>query len=306
MDVSAGPARNAGRAFAGEVAQAMVELLACGSLEMSPDCATDAREIAERLPAGTRVYVNHPPRHALAQSQASLAALRAAGLEPVAHIAARRLASRAELESFLSRATAETGLSKVLLIGGDEPQPRGPYACGADVLREETLARHGVREVGLPGYPEGHPLIAPAGIDRALREKLALLAAQGLSAHVVTQFSFAPARVIEYCTGLARNVPGIPVYVGLAGPTEARTLLRFAQRCGVSASLRALRAQGMGAVRLFTHTDPREQLAAIARHCAGKASSNIVGAHLFTFGGVAKTAAWINREITALGDAASD
>jgi methylenetetrahydrofolate reductase (NADPH) len=304
MDVSAGPARTAGRAFAGEIAQTMAELLACGSIEMSPDRAADARAIAAQLPAGTRVYVNHPPRHALAQSHAALAALREAGLEPVAHIAVRRLASRLELDTFLARA-AETGLQKVLLLGGDEPQPRGPYSCGADILRAESLARYGIREVGLPGYPEGHPVIPRAVIDEALREKLALLAAQGLSASIVTQFSFAPARVVEHCADLARRFPETPVYVGLAGPTEARALLRFAQRCGVSASLRALRAQGMGAVRLFTHTDPREQLAAIARHCAGNASTNVVGAHLFTFGGVAKTAAWINGEIAALGGAGS-
>ena len=79
---------------------------------------------------------------------------------------------------------------------------------------------------------------------------------------MVTQFSFAPARVIEYCTRMARERPMLPVYVGLAGPTEPRTLLRFAQRCGVSASLRALKDQGMAAVRLVTHTDPGEQLAA--------------------------------------------
>lgn len=285
--------------------QVMAELLACGSVEMSPDRAADAREIAAQLPAGTRVYVNHPPRHALAQSHAALAALRQAGLEPVAHIAVRRIASLAEVETFLARSAAETGLQKVLLLGGDEPEPRGPYACGADLLRGDLLARHGIREVALPSYPEGHPVIPRAAIDEALQEKLALLAAQDLSASIVTQFSFAPARVVEHCVELARRFPKISVYVGLAGPTEARTLLRFAQRCGVSASLRALRAQGMDAVRLFTHTDPREQLVGVARYCAGNASSNVVGVHLFTFGGVAKTAAWINREIAALSGAGS-
>ena len=192
-------------------------------------------------------------------------------------------------------------MSKVLLIGGDDPQPLGPYADGAAVLREGILATYGIREVGLPGYPEGHPRIPSAVLERALPDKLALVAAQGLSAYVVTQFSFAPARVIEYCSELARKIPAIPVYVGLAGPADTRTLLRFAQICGVSASLRALRAQGMGAIRLFTHTDPREQLAAVAHYCAGHGSCNVVGAHLFSFGGAAKTAAWMNREITCSG-----
>src|SRR5207237_528768 len=80
--------------------------------------------------------------------------------------------------------------------------------------------------------------------------------AQGLGAYVVTQFSFAPSRIVEYCADLARRAADVPVYVGLPGPTSPRTLLRYAQRCGVGASLRALQAQGMGAVRLFTNVDP--------------------------------------------------
>ena len=301
--MSTGPAQRIERSFEGGVAQAMAELLVSASLEMSPDQVADARAIAELLPAGTRVYVNHLPRHGLAHSLAALVALRAQGLEPVPHVAARRIASRAELTVFLEQAVREAALSKVLLIGGDDPQPLGPYADGATLLREGILAEHGLREVGLPGYPEGHPRIPFAVMERALSDKLALVAAQGLSAYVVTQFSFAPARVVEYCSELARTLPAIPVYVGLAGPTDARTLLRFAQRCGVSASLRALRAQGMGAIRLFTHTDPREQLAAVAHYCLGHDSCNVVGAHFFSFGGAAKTAAWMNREITSPGGA---
>ena len=132
------------------------------------------------------------------------------------------------------------------------------------MLRERILGDCGVREIGLPGYPEGHPRIPLTALDQALTDKLALAQAQGLGASIVTQFSFAPTRIVEYCSQLARKLPGVPVYVGMAGPTDAATLLRFAQRCGVSASLRAMGAQGMGAVRLFMHTDPGEQLRAVA------------------------------------------
>jgi len=69
--------------------------------------------------------------------------------------------------------------------------------------------------------------------------------------------------------------------------------LRFAQRCGVSASLRALKDQGIAAVRLVTHTDPSEQLTAVARYCLAHASCNVVGVHLFSFGGAIRTADWM-------------
>jgi methylenetetrahydrofolate reductase (NADPH) len=288
----------------GSAAQVAAELVAGGSLEIGAHRPQDAGAIAALLPAGTPVYVNHLPRHRLLDTVPTLAAVRAAGLEPVPHIAARRIRDRAELQAFLERATGEAGVRKALILGGDDPEAAGPYADGAALLREELLARCGVREIGLPGYPEGHPRIASAVLERSLAEKLALADRQGLGTYVLTQFSFAPARVVEYCAAMARGAHGVPIYVGLAGPTNPAALLRFAQRCGVSASLRALRAQGMDAVRLVTHTDPADQLAAVARYCAAHADCNVVGVHLFTFGGVAASAGWMNRYIASRGSPA--
>jgi len=277
------------------------ELVSCGSLEMNADRAGDARAIAAELPVGTRVYVNHLPRHSLAQSLGALVALKEAGLEPVPHIAARRVESRLALQSYLERAVAQAGVSKALVIGGDTASPAGPYADAAAMLADGALGEAGIREIGLPGYPEGHPSIPQPVLARALETKLTLAREQGLGAHVLTQFSFSPGRVIEYCTELARHAPSVPVGVGLAGPTDPVKLLRYAQRCGVSASLRALRTQGFGAVKLVTHTDPSEQVAAIARYCASHAACNVVGVHLFSFGGVAQAAAWMHRTITVGG-----
>ncbi|HVP08472.1 MAG TPA: hypothetical protein VMT02_03040 [Burkholderiales bacterium] len=274
------------------------ELVSGASLEMGAHRPQDASAIAALLPAGTPVYVNHLPRHRLLDTVPTLVAVREAGLEPVPHVAARRIRDRAELRSFLARAVEEADVRKALLIGGDEPEAAGPYSDGAALLRDEVVARSGLREIGLPGYPEGHPRIPRAMLERALAEKLALATAQGLGSYVVTQFSFAPARVVEYLAGLARTAPSVSVYVGLAGPTDPIALLRFAHRCGVSASLRALGTQGMNAVRLVTHTDPADQLAAVARYCAGQASCNAVGVHLFTFGGVTAAANWINRQLS--------
>ena len=284
-----------------EVAAAAAELVTNGSVEMGAHRPEDARAIAAVLPAGTPVYVNHLPRHSLADSLASLIAVREAGLEPVPHVAARRILNRAEVDSFLGHAVNKAGVRKVLLIGGDEPAPLGPYPDAGSVLRERILPACGVREVGIASHPEGNPRIPLPVLERAFDEKLALAAQQGLGAYVVTQFSFSPARILEHCTSLARRAPGVPVYIGLAGPTSAGTLLRFAQRCGVSASLRALRDQGMAAVNLVTHTDPGDQLSLLARYCVSHPGSSIVGVHVFSFGGAATAAAWMHDTITKLG-----
>jgi methylenetetrahydrofolate reductase (NADPH) len=280
------------------IAAIAAELVACGSLEMGAEAPEDALRIAELLPAGTPVYVNHLPRHELPHMLAALVALRDAGLEPVPHIAARRVISRAELRGFLDQAVRLAGVAKALLIAGDVVAPAGPYADAAALIRDGVLGDSGLKQVGLPGYPEGHPKVPTAALNAALEEKLAGLQTQRLASYIVTQFSFAPHRIVEYCADLLRRVPTVSVYVGLAGPTTPRRLLRFAQRCGVSASLRALQAEGMRAVRLLTHVDPSAQLTAIARHARTGSASNVVGVHLYSFGGVAPTARWMNAQIT--------
>lgn len=279
------------------IAQASADLVASGSLEMGAHRPKDARAIANLLPAGTPVFVNHLPKHSLAQSMDALVALRTAGLEPVPHIAARRITSRANVVSFLKRAVAEAGVKKVLVIGGDMPEILGPYSDGLSVIADGVAKEAGIREVALPSYPEGHPVLATPLLESALGAKIAEARGQDLGVSVITQFSFHPARIIEHTTSLQRAYPDVPVFVGLAGPTSPMALLRYAHRCGVSASLRALSREGMRAVNLVTHTDPMEQLTALARHVATQGQSNIVGLHLFTFGGVEPAAEWMNAVV---------
>ncbi len=281
------------------VAACAAELVTGGSLEMSPGHMADVARLAALLPAGTPVYVNHLPGRALDAALPTLVAVHAAGLQPVPHLAARRSRSRAEVAAFLQQAVASAGVCKVLLIGGDDAQPVGDYADAMAVLRDGVLSEHGVRELALPGYPDGHPRIAQDVLERGFDDKVRLAHQQGLGVSVVTQFSFAPARIVEYCDDLARRWPELPVMVGMAGPTSPGALLKFAQRCGVSTSLRALSGQGWDAVKLFMHTDPREQLSAVAQYRLRHDDCNVIGVHLFSFGAATRSAEWMNAVITA-------
>jgi methylenetetrahydrofolate reductase (NADPH) len=96
-------------------------------------------------------------------------------------------------------------------------------------------------------------------------------------------------------------VPGVPIYVGIAGPADPLALIRYAQRCGVGASLRALQARGLDAVRLGTRTNPDELLNVLAQHCRPRRSCSLIGTHLYSFGGVEMTAKWMHGWITARG-----
>jgi methylenetetrahydrofolate reductase (NADPH) len=75
----------------------------------------------------------------------------------------------------------------------------------------------------------------------------------------------------------------------LAGPTSVAALAKFAVRSGLGRSIGAL-AQGQTSVaRLLVEAGPEPIIQALARADAGA----IAGLHLFSFGGVARTAAWL-------------
>jgi methylenetetrahydrofolate reductase (NADPH) len=271
----------------------LAELLSAGSLEISPRELHRAGEVAALLPANTCVYIPSLPGLPLSRTLEAVAALRAVGLDPVPHVSARRILDREEFRDFLKKASSLYGVHRVLLIGGDEPHAKGPYEDSLKVLEDGILRDCGVREFGVAGYPEGHPRISAQVLQQSFGRKLKLASEQGLGLYVVTQFSFAPTRVVDYCAMMARVWPQISMYVGMAGPTDPIALARYAQRCGVSASLRALRNLGTGIAKLVGHADPLEQIVALARYNAGRDSSNVVGVHLFSFGGAVRTASWM-------------
>ena len=276
---------------------ALRELVANASLEIAPRERAGIANVAKSLPVNTCVYVPAPAKRPLLETLDAVAAIRPVGLDPVPHIAARRFASRAELARFLAVGAGEHGVHRVMLIAGDEAQPRGPYADALQVLEDGVLAQAGIREVGVAGYPEGHRAISPGALEQALARKLTLARQQGLGVYAVTQFSFSTTRITAFCADLARSAPGVPVYVGMAGPTDAVALMRYAQICGVSGSLRAMRNLGASMAGLATHTDPHEQLLALARHVDTRVDSNVVGIHLYSFGGALRTADWLRDRL---------
>ena len=273
------------------------ELLIGGSFELQPREMHRAAQIAALLPKDTCVYVPSLPGLPLARTLETVKAIRDAGLDPVPHVSARRILNRDEFGSFLKEAVSKHGVHRVLLLGGDEPKPKGPFADSLQILESGLLADSGVKEIGVAGYPEGHPRIRATELLSSFQRKQKLTAEQGLGMYVVTQFSFAPNRVVDYCAQLARSAPDVSIYVGVAGPTDPVALARYAQRCGVSASLRALRNLGSGIAQLVTHSDPHDQLVALARYSLRREPSNVVGVHIYSFGGVVRTANWIRELI---------
>jgi len=271
------------------------DLFTRSSLEMHPKEIGALQALREYLAPGARIYLPALPQQTAETVLDAACSIQRAGFEPVLHLAARSIASRNEALMFLRAAHAESGVRRIMLIGGDLAHPRGPYPDSVAVLRDGIMSAAGMQEFAIAGYPEGHPKFSIEQLDGAMAIKLESAAGQGLQAAVVTQFTFAPGRIVEFAMRLSRMSIDVPIHVGIAGPTEPLALARYAQRCGVNASRQALRRLGIGMARLLVNTDPGEQVLALARYCTAKSGNRIASAHFYSFGGVLRTAKWLAK-----------
>jgi methylenetetrahydrofolate reductase (NADPH) len=259
------------------------------SIEATRPSADDVAALAAIAPKGTSVYISAVPKQRADEAVAQASRLRRHGFEPVPHLAVRTFASATEIDRFLAQLASEAGVRQVLVIAGDRDPPAGSLRSALDVIDSGLLQRHGIREAGIAGYPEGHPRIPSHDLDRALADKIAAAESTGLRLHVVTQFCFDAQAIIGWVRRLRDFGFDVPVRIGLAGPTSLPTLVRYASRCGVSASVQGL-ARHAGLMRqLFAMSAPDAIVRALA---AERGRLGDVSPHFFSFGGLVRTARW--------------
>ena len=269
----------------------VTELVGACSIEVSPRDELAGERLGEVLAPGRTVFVNHPGSVTHHDIVAACARLRRGGFEPVPHIAVRRLASFTQASDFLQRAAGEAEISTALIIGGDPDHPVGPFPDSHDLLASGLVERHGLRAVAFAGYPEGHPRIAARTLEEALRAKVALARGQGLDVSLVTQFGFDAAPILRWIEALRAQHVICPVRVGIAGPATVATLAKFAVRCGIGESLRALARGYTAFARILAEAGPDALVDALVD--GEDRDFPIDGLHVFTFGGVRRAAAWM-------------
>jgi methylenetetrahydrofolate reductase (NADPH) len=260
------------------------------SLEATRPSAQDIGELRDAAPAGTAVYLSALPKRPVDEAVGFAVALRKAGFEPVPHLAARNFTSREILDGLLARLVAQAHVRRVLVVAGDRDSAAGTFGNALDVIESGLLQKHGISEIGISAYPEGHPRLSPDTLNRAMAAKVAAAESSGLRVHLVTQFGF-DARYILRCIEKLRD-DGFdqPIRIGMAGPTDITTLLRFAKRCGVRASVHGAARQAGLVTRLFGASAPDDIVRALAPVASGEYGD--VQAHFFSFGGVAASARW--------------
>ena len=219
-------------------------------------------------------------------------ALRRAGFNPVPHVAAREITSYDVLDDFLARLRGEAEVNRVLLIAGDVAGARGPFKSSGDVRATGLLEGHGIERVSIAGHPEGHPFLDETGMLNGLSAWRDWGRKTGVGVDIVSQFCFESAPILAFLGKLAAHGVGLPLIVGLAGPATPATLTRFALRCGIGNSIRAVRGQIGRYGRLLTDTGPDDVMRGLEA-APRSATQAIAGFHLFPFGGLRKARNWL-------------
>jgi methylenetetrahydrofolate reductase (NADPH) len=268
----------------------LAALLTRASVEISSR-GHQLAELCDNFAPGTDVTITFLPGDHYRHNVETAAALRRAGFNPVPHIAAREMASREGLDDFLARARGEADVTRVLLVAGDVAIAKGPFRSSHDIRSSGLIEAHGIASVSIAGHPEGHPYLDTPGTFAGLRSWSSWGRDNGIHIDIVTQFCFESAPIVSFLDELDVRGIALPVIVGLAGPATPATLTKFALRCGIGNSMRALRAQIGRYGRLLTDTGPDEVLRGLVS-APREATGAIGGFHLFPFGGLRKSAAW--------------
>ena len=280
---------------------ASLELMKDFSLEMTGKDIPSLLEARPLIPLGTRINVTFLGNEDLEMRVAAAKAVREMGFVPVPHISARRLESEQRLREFLGRLQDVDAAGHIFVIAGDPARPEGPYSDSLSIIRSGILQDFGVREVGIGGYPEGHPDIPQETLWSALEDKSATLRDQGLDMVILTQFSFDTDSVAEWIEAIRARGITAPVRVGTPGPVGIKRLLGFARRLGVGANAMIVKKYGFSLTNLVGVAGPdnfvNDLAAVLADHSSGTRTGLLgqVGLHFYTFGGLSETAGWVRQ-----------
>jgi hypothetical protein len=168
----------------------VADLLGNYSVEVTPRSKSAIEACRNGMPRGSEIYIASIPGGSYHSAVTAAIGLMRAGFNPVPHVAARNIASFTQLNDFLARLVGDAGVTRALVIGGDNERPAGPYGSSLALLQTGAFQKNGVRKIGIACYAEPNRRVETPALETALADKLALLAREGLDPWLVSQFCF--------------------------------------------------------------------------------------------------------------------
>jgi len=254
-----------------------------------------AGTVARHVPRAVTIAVTASPRRGLDATLDLTEQLRAEGFRVVPHLAARQVASDAHLKDLLGRMAA-VDVRETFVIAGDIPEPAGEFSDAASLLARMHELGHELDQIGIAGYPEGHPFINDRALLAALHGK------RPFATLLVSQVCFDPATITRWIGWLRQHGVTLPAHVGIPGPIAHARLLRIARKIGVGESARFLRLHA-GWLRLLLPRGyrPDRLVEAVLARSAEPAAA-IAGLHFYTFNAVEEMERWRQRTLLEVDD----
>lgn len=250
-------------------------------------------EQSQFLPEGAVVSVTASPQKGMTETIDLTLELDERGFDAIPHLSARLTRDRSELETILKRLD-DARIRKAFVVGGDA-EDAGEFFDGLSLLRAMEEIEHGLTEIGIPGYPEGHHIVDLPTITKALHDKAPY------ASYVTTQMCFVPDAIDEWVHGLRDSGVGLGVYIGIPGVAELTKLISLSMRIGVGPSARFLSKNKSLAGKLVRPGgySPDDLILGLAPLLADP-TANVHGFHVYTFNRVESTERWRHEMLAAL------
>jgi len=224
------------------------------------------------LPKVKNVYITLLPGEDFRQVANKAKELTNLGFNPVPHFPARSIKNLNNLKDYVKRCK-DDGVKQALVIGGSA-QPIGDFHCSLQLL--ETGLFEGFR-IGIAGHPDGSPDISDSDLEKAMRDK------KPYADYIVTQWLMEPEPIIKFVSKQT-----IPVHVGITGPMKISSLLKFANTVGAKNSINFIKSNLGKTFDLLRPKDPNDLIE--------KVKSVTNNFHIYTFGGLKETSAWLMKK----------
>ena len=273
--------------------RAIVDFLRAPRYEVLPTDDVEERVLAA-VPREVTITVTASPRRGIDATIGLAERLAGHGYQVVPHISARLIKDEKHLHEVLDRVAA-IGRNEIFVVAGDAKEPAGDFPDSVSLLTALMSEPHGLREIGVTGYPERHSFIEDDLTIQAMWDK------RRIATYIVSNLCFDPRVVKKWVARVRRRGVQLPVYIGLAGVADPAKLLRISTRIGVVDSARFLRGHSNWFLRMVQPGgyDPWRFTAGLLPDLAVP-ERKVAGLHVFTFNEIEPTERWRQETLARL------
>jgi methylenetetrahydrofolate reductase (NADPH) len=273
--------------------RALAAFLSKPRYEVLPTEGIEER-ITAVVPRDVTITVTASPRKGIDATLALAEALSKQGYEVVPHISARLIRDEAHLRELLERVVA-LGRREIFVVAGDAKEPAGIFPDSVSLLSALQAEKHGLRDIGVTGYPERHSFIDDDLTIQAMWDK------RRIATYIVSNLCFDPRVVKKWVARVRKRHVELPIYIGLAGVADPAKLLRISTKIGLGDSARFIQGHSNWVLRMLKPGgyDPERFARGLLPDLAAP-EARVAGLHVFTFNEIEPTERWRQETLALL------